>query len=73
MDCFVSHKAPEKLYLKVIQGDDQGNLNTFKFQHSMIIYTTVTSFIDFETSSVMLLKDKVSKNAPKDLIDLESF
>ena len=32
---------------------------------SMIISMTVSSFIDFETSSVMLFKDKVYKNAPK--------
>ena len=32
---------------------------------STLISMTVASFIDFETRSVILFKDKVSKKAPK--------
>ena len=63
----------KKLHLKVSQGIwisfSMAGKNLIKVL-SILIFMTAVSFINAETSSVTLAKDKVSKNAPKHEIAL---
>ena len=66
VQCSVSIRNRKKLHLKVSQGEYRGDrMNFFQYGWQKTDKSNFHNFIDFETSSMMLFKNKVSKNAPK--------